>query len=187
MAAVYQHSSAVSSTERAPLYSDGIVSFRLQRSVWRRRVRTHRKGRLRDGEPEMVRDCCFNTVMEYLELCGEWWEQSLKERGKKRVYRFQGWPVKKCFQCWQTEKTAASVKELLSASFPFIYCPDFFSKQKKTIFFSPEIFFSFTRGENVFFIIILWFLFFFSSITFTHNIFMFFSGEKVSRKKFTKK
>lgn len=185
MAAVYQHSSAVSSTERAPLYSDGIVSFHLQRSVWRRRVRTHRKGRLRDGQPEMVRDCCFNTVMEYLELCGEWWEQSLKERGKKRVYRFQGWPVKKCFQCCQTEKTAASVKELLSASFPFIYCPDFFSKQKKQFFFSWN-FFQFHSWGKCVFIIILWF-FFFSSITFTHNIFMFFSGEKVSRKKFTKK
>lgn len=102
-------------------------------------------------------------------MCGEWWEQSLKERGKKRVYRFQGWPVKKCFQCCQTEKTAASVKELLSASFSFIYCPDFFSKQKKQFFFSWN-FFQFHSWGKCVFIIILWFFFFFfqslSHITF---------------------
>lgn len=185
MAAVYQHSSAVSSTERAPLYSDGIVSFHLQRSVWRRRVRTHRKGRLRDGEPEMVRDCCFNTVMEYLELCGEWWEQSLKERGKKRVYRFQGWPVKKCFQCCQTEKTAASVKELLSASFHLFTVRTFFPNRKNN-FFSPEIFFSFTRGENVFLLLFCDFFFFFPQ-SLSHIAFLCFFLVKVSRKKFTKK
>ena len=136
----------------------------------------------------MVRDCCFITVMEH--LCGEWWEQSLKERGKKRVRRFPGWLVKNSFQCCQTEK-ASSVKELLSASFSFIYCPDFFSKQKKHIF-SPEIFFLFHSWRKCVFIIFffnssyfLWFFYFFSLLQF--NLIFFLVWEQVERNSQKKK
>ena len=181
MADVYRHSSVLSSTERAPLYSDGIVSFCLQRSLWRRRIRTHRKGRLRDGQPEMVRNCFqqapegdvgFSAVMEYLEMCGEWWEQSVKER--KGFTDFQVGQETECFQCCQTENTAAS--ELLSD----IYSPLFFSKEEKTLFFPSWNFVLFyMRGKCVwffFFIHLFIFLFifcdFFFSVTFLHNIFL---------------
>lgn len=88
-----------------------------------------------------------------------------KEKGLQ-ISRLAG---KKMFSMLSNRENRSFSRGAPVSLFSFIYCPDFFSKQKKQFFFSWN-FFQFHSWGKCVFIIILWFFFFFfqslSHITF---------------------
>lgn len=104
-----------------------------------------------------------------------------KEKGLQ-ISRLAG---KKMFSMLSNRENS-SLSKGAPVSLFFIYLlSGLFFQTEKNNFFSPEIFFSFTRGENVFLLLFCDFFFFPQSLS--HIAFLCFFLVKVSRKKFTKK